>query len=102
MLSVLQRFAGFDRLLGPALVRIVYYVGAAIVVALVGFAVLMAFLAIFAGNIGQGLMQLIAAPTVGAVAFVGWRFVCELCMLAFLSYDRLKEIRDRLPDYSQF
>jgi membrane-bound acyltransferase YfiQ involved in biofilm formation len=102
MLPVLQRFAGFDRLIGPALVRIVYYVGAVIIVALVGFALLMAFLALFAGNIGQGAMQIIAAPTVGAVSFVGWRFVCELCMLAFLSFERLGEIRDRLPDYSQF
>jgi membrane-bound acyltransferase YfiQ involved in biofilm formation len=102
MLAMLQRLLGFDRLMGPALVRIVYYVGAAIILMLVGFAVLMAVLALFAGNVGQGLMQIVAAPTVGAVAFIGWRFFCELCMLAFLSYERLVEIRERLPDYSGF
>jgi len=102
MIAFLQRFLGFDRMLGPALVRIVYFVGAALIALFVGFTVLMALIALGGGNVGQALMQLIAAPTVGAVAFIGWRFACELCMLAFLSYERLCEIRDRLPDYSQF
>jgi hypothetical protein len=33
-------------------------------------------------------------PAVAAVAFVYWRFLCELFMLAFLAYDRLTEVRD--------
>jgi hypothetical protein len=96
MMSVLQRFLGFDRLLGPTLVKLVYYVGAAFLVVGVALAALSGLISIFNGNLGSGLMQLIAAPAVGAVAFVYWRFVCELFMLAFLTYDRLGEIRDRL------
>ena len=102
MQAILQRFLGFDRMLGPALVKIVYYVGAAVIIGLVALTIFMGLLAMFAGQIGTGLMQLIAAPAVGAVALVYWRFLCELFMLAFLSYERLGEIRDRLPDYSQF
>lgn len=102
MTSIVQGFLGFDRLLGPALVKIVYYFGLAIIVGLVGIAILMGMMAVFAGNIGQGAVQLIAAPAVGAVALVYWRFLCELFMLAFLAYERMGEIRDRLPDYSQF
>jgi hypothetical protein len=102
MITFLQRFLGFERLLGPGLVRVVYYVGAGLILLFVGFTVFMALIALGGGNFGQALMQLVSAPVVGAVAFVGWRFLCELCMLAFLAYERLCEIRDRLPDYSQF
>jgi hypothetical protein len=94
MHSLLRRFLGFDRLLGPTLVRLVYYFGAAFIVVMVGFTVLLALMAIFAGNIGRGAMQFIAAPAVGAVAFIYWRFLCELFMLAFLAYERLGEVRD--------
>lgn len=102
MQTILLRFLSFDRLIGPALVKIVYYFGAGVIVLVTGFGMLMALLALGAGNIGSGLMQLLAAPAVGAVVLVYWRFLCELFMLAFLAYERLGEIRDRLPDYSQF
>lgn len=102
MQSILQRFLGFDRLIGPVLVKIVYYFAAAIIVCLVAAMMLMAVMDLVAGNFGGGLMRLIAAPAVGAVVLVYWRFLCELFMLAFLAYDRLIEIRNRLPDYSQF
>lgn len=94
MNSILQRFLGFEHLLGPVLVKLVYYFGAAVIVVMAGFTMLMALMALFAGNIGGGAMQLIAAPAVGAVALVYWRFLCELFMLAFLAYERLGEVRD--------
>ena len=110
MQALFMRFLGFERLLGPTLVRIVYYVGAVVIVCLTLFALLMALLALFGGNIGPGIMQLLAVPAVGAVGFVYWRFVCELFMLAFLAYDRLTEVRDLMrvatgtpdPDHPQF
>lgn len=102
MQSIVQRFWGFERLLGPVLVKLVYYVAAVFIVLATLFAMLMGLMALLNGNIGQGLMQLIAAPAVGAVALVYWRFLCELFMLAFLAFERLGEIRDRLPDYSRF
>lgn len=96
MQTIVQRFLGFDRLIGPLLVKIVYYVGAAsIIIAVVG-ALVSAVLSFAAGNIGAGVMQAIAVPAVGAVAFVYWRFLCELFMLAFLAYERLGEVRDSL------
>ena len=96
MQSIIQRFISFDRLLGPVLVKIVYYVGAAgIIVAVLG-GLSTTVIAFAAGNIGAGVMQAIAVPAVGAVAFVYWRFICELFMLAFLAYERLGEMRDSL------
>ena len=102
MQNIVQRFVSFDRPIGPALVRIVYYVGAVFILSATGFAVIMSVLALAGGNVGTGVMQLIAAPAVGAAGFVWWRFMCELFMLAFMAYERLVEISDRLPDYSQF
>ncbi len=94
MQNFIRHLLGFDRLLGPVLVRLVYYFGAAVIVVLAGFNVLMALMAIFAGNVGGGAMQLIATPAVAAVVFIYWRFLCELFMLAFLAYQRLGEVRD--------
>jgi hypothetical protein len=93
-MSFIRRLLGFDRLMGPVLVRLVYYFGAAAIVVMAGANLLLALMAIFAGNFGGGAMQLIATPAVAAVVFIYWRFLCELFMLAFLSYARLGEVRD--------
>ena len=94
MRSIFQGFLSFDRLIGPSLVKLVYYVGAAgIVLAAVG-ALLMALMTLFAGNFGGGFVQLIAVPAVAAVGLLYWRFMCELFMLAFRGYERLGQVRD--------
>ncbi len=94
MSSILQRFLGFDRLIGPVLVKLVYYFGAAaIVVAAIG-GLLAAIFSLAGGNFGGGVVQLLAVPAVGAVGLVYWRFLCELFMLAFLAYERLGQVRD--------
>jgi hypothetical protein len=94
--SLLQRFLSFDRLIGPRLVKIVYYFGAAMIVLAMLGGLLAALFAIVGGNFGLGLMQLLAVPAVSAVGLVYWRFLCELFMLAFLAYERLGEMRDTL------
>jgi hypothetical protein len=96
MQSIIQRFLGFDRLLGPVLVKFVYYFGAAAIVVVSAMGLVMAVFSIAGGNFGAGAMQLLATPAVGAVAFIYWRFLCELFMLAFLAYERLGEVRDSL------
>lgn len=96
MMSLFQRFLGFDRLLGPSLVKLVYYVGAAAIVVLAAGALLTAIFSLAGGNFSAAAMQLLAVPAVAAVAFVYWRFLCELFMLAFLAYERLGEIRDSM------
>lgn len=108
MNSLVRRFIGFDSLVGPVLVKIVYYVGLASIILIVLGALLTAILAVVGGNLGAAIMQFIAVPAVGAVAIVYWRFMCELFMLAFLAYERLGEIRTLLggakpdPNHPQF
>ncbi|MEZ6023437.1 MAG: DUF4282 domain-containing protein [Hyphomonadaceae bacterium] len=94
MRTLIQRLLGFDRLLGPLLVKLVFYFGAVVIAGMVCIGIVVGLLAIVSGNFGSGAMQLLAAPTVGAVAFVYWRFLCELFILAFLAYERLGEVRD--------
>lgn len=92
--SILQRFLGFDRLIGPVLVKLVYYFGAAaIALAAIG-GLLAAIFSLVGGNFGGGFVQLLAVPAVAAVGLVYWRFLCELFMLAFLAYERLGQVRD--------
>jgi hypothetical protein len=110
MLSFLKSFIGFDRLIGSGLVKLVYYFAAAIIVIMVGATMMVGLFAIAGGNLGAGAMQILAAPVVGMVALVYWRFICELFMLAFLAFERLGEVRNLLaaatgapdPDHPEF
>ncbi|MEZ5970198.1 MAG: DUF4282 domain-containing protein [Hyphomonadaceae bacterium] len=94
MLSFFQRFLTFDRLIGPMLVRLVYYVGLAVITFGAIGVLFAALMSIFTGNFPQGIVQLIMAPLVAAVGLLYWRFVCELFMLAFRGYERLGQVRD--------
>lgn len=90
----IQRFISFDRLIGPLLVKVAYFLGAAAIIAVAGLTLMTAVLSFVGGNISAGLMQLLAVPAVAAVALLYWRFMCELFMLAFLAFERLGEVRD--------
>lgn len=94
MSSMFQRFLSFDRLIGPNLVKLVYYFGAAAIILGAVGVLLTAIFSLFGGNFGKGFVQLIAVPAVAAVGLVYWRFMCELFMLAFLGYERLGQVRD--------
>jgi hypothetical protein len=94
MLAIFQRFLSFDRLIGPMLVKLVYYVGLAAIVLGAVSVLFAALMSIFTGNFPQGIVQLLIAPLVAAVGLIYWRFVCELFMLAFRGYERLGQVRD--------
>ena len=99
--ELIKRFWGFDHMIGSALIKIIYYIGL--------FAILiLTVLAMFGGGLmgawvgggqgmGGGLAMLIIAPLMGVIYLVFWRFICELWLLMFLMYNRMGEIRDRLP-----
>ena len=67
MQSIIQRFIGFDRLLGPVLVKFVYYFGIAAIIVMAIGALMTAIFSLSNGNIGEGATRLIAAPVVAAV-----------------------------------
>ncbi|HEX8624667.1 MAG TPA: DUF4282 domain-containing protein [Allosphingosinicella sp.] len=94
--SILSRFWGFDRLIGSALVKIVYYIG------LVGIG-LWVLIALFGSlrtldySVAAGLGGILITLVGAVFAVVFWRFTCELWLIIFQIYNRLGEIRDRLP-----
>ncbi len=110
MTALIKNLLGFDRLIGPHLVKLVYLLGLAAIAAVTAFSLLTGVQALAAGNLGQALAQLIATPVVGAAVFIYWRFACELFMLAFLAFERLGEVRDLMrtavgapdPNHPQF
>lgn len=98
--ELFKRFWGFDHLIGSMLIKIVYYIG------LVGI-LLFTLMAMFGGGVmgafggeyggGAGFWMIIVAPIMGLIYLVFWRFVCEMWLLMYLMYNRMGEIRDRLP-----
>jgi|SRR5690606_11449534 len=98
--DLIKRFWGFDHLIGSVLIKIVYYIG------LIGI-LLFTLAAIFGGGVmgafggsyggGPGLLMIIVALVMGVIYVVFWRFVCEMWLLMYLMYNRMGEIRDRLP-----
>lgn len=101
MQEIIQRFWGFDKLIGPVLVKIIYYFTAAMIILAVVGGFFMALMSLIGGNLSGALMQIIAYPAVGLVALVYWRFLCELFLIAFSAHERLVEIRDRLSAPAQ-
>ena len=85
----LGSFINFDELIGAGLVKFNYYIGLIVIVYFAGKFAL-------SGNFPAPLSFLIPLPIVGLAIF-SWRIACELSLLAFLSYKRLGEVRDRLP-----
>lgn len=94
MMSLFQRLLGFERLIGPTLVKLVYWVGLAAIAAATFLGFMTGLKEVFAGNLASGLVATAASPVVGAAALIYWRFLSELFMLAFLSFERLGDVRD--------
>jgi hypothetical protein len=89
--GLFARFWGFDRLIGSALIKIAYYIGLA--------AIVVGTLISLVVGLTQGEMAVAFAALIGlVVSVVLWRFFCELAVLSFQTYNRLGEIRDRLPE----
>ncbi|MBL8550499.1 MAG: DUF4282 domain-containing protein [Hyphomonadaceae bacterium] len=103
MQGLIGRFLGFEKMIGPHLVKFMYYVG----LGFIGIALMIA-LGSAAFSITSTPMQsgltIVIGPLAAAVGVLWWRFVCELFLLAFNTYERLGEIRDKLSaqQYSQF
>jgi hypothetical protein len=85
-------FFGFERLIAPILIKLMYWVGmvAILIAGVAGF---------FNGDGGPGriLLTLIAL----LFSLLIWRLLNELLILAFNIYERLVEIRDLLSRQSQ-
>lgn len=82
----------FDKFLTPTLIKVVYWIGNAGIALMSLMMILSAF-----SYMGRGVMQVLGAIVFFVVGLIFWRVMCEGIMLSFRIYDRLTEIRDRLP-----
>ncbi|QLQ13459.1 MAG: DUF4282 domain-containing protein [Brevundimonas sp.] len=90
-----SKFSNFDHLIGNNLIKILYYIG----LVAIGIGVLVSMFQSFGAmkySFGMGMLMLILSLFGGVVGVIFWRFICELYILAYLIYDRMGEIRDRL------
>lgn len=88
----LKDFLNFEKFLTPSLVKIVYWIGIiAITISTAG-----AFFTSFS-SFGGGLRVALGSIVAFVVGIIFWRVLCEGIMLSFRIYDRLTEIKDRLP-----
>lgn len=88
----IQDMTSFDKFLTPTLIKVVYWIGNAGIALISLMMILSAF-----SYMGRGVMQVLGAIVFFVVGLIFWRVMCEGIMLSFRIYDRLTEIRDRLP-----
>ncbi|HYE46491.1 MAG TPA: DUF4282 domain-containing protein [Caulobacter sp.] len=94
------RFLDFETLIGSGLIKFVYYAGLIGIALFVLFGMFGSLAGGFGdgyGNGGMGILGFILFPLFGVLMVILWRFYCELAILAFQIYNRMGEIRDRLP-----
>lgn len=88
----LQDLTSFDKFLTPTLIKFVYWIGNAGIALMSLMMILSAF-----SYMGRGAIQVIGAIIFLLVGLILWRVMCEGIILTFRIYDRLTEIKDRLP-----
>lgn len=92
MNGIVSRFTTFDKLLATGLIKVLYWVG----IVFIAIGVLFGAFSAFGQGFLAGLGTIIAAPIVGAVALIFWRFLCEIYIAIFGMYNRLGDISEKL------
>jgi hypothetical protein len=88
-MEFVQRFLSFEKLIAPTLIKIVYWIGIAVVI----LGCLASGVGMMGYNAAQGLLIIVLGIPIGVIF---WRFWCEIILVTFGVYDRLGEIRDKL------
>ncbi|MGN6306408.1 MAG: DUF4282 domain-containing protein [Mesorhizobium sp.] len=85
----LSDFFSFEKLITPSVIKIVYWLGIAV---LLVFGVASFFMGLLSGSLGAGLLSLVGS----VLGLLLWRVMCELYIVIFGMFDRLGQIRDGL------
>ena len=94
--ALAQRFWSFDRLIGASLIKLMYYLGLAVIALALVLGVILGVQEV-SKSVFKGLSHVLGAFIVSIAFVLLWRFLCEMAILLFHTYARLGEIRDRLP-----
>ena len=90
---MIDRFTSFDKLIGPSLIKVFYWVG---MIVIVGATLIAAVGSLFqlGSNAGAALGGFIVAPIFGLLGLIFWRFMCEIYLLFFRMSDDLRDIKN--------
>ncbi|GGE34714.1 hypothetical protein GCM10011367_06350 [Marinicauda pacifica] len=95
MPDFIKRFVNFDKLIATTLIKILYWIGLALI--LIGVVVgMLGGLAGMTQDFVAGLGAFVGAPIAGVIGLLFWRFVMEVYIVIFSIHDRLGEIRDKI------
>lgn len=92
-MDFINRFLSFDKLIAPSLIKVIYFVGLALILLGVVLGVFGA-LASMGSDFTGGLGRLVLTPLGGAVGIIFWRFYMELIMVAFRISSDLRDMRN--------
>ena len=86
-------FLSFEKMLATRIIRVVYLIGL-VAAAIIGLIALVgSLIALFSGNIGNGLAGIVVTVVGVVVWLLVWRLSCEVWIVMFGIYDRLGEIK---------
>ncbi len=91
--DIVNRFLNFDKLIGASLIKIIYFVGLALII--IGTLIMMlSSLGALGSEPFAALGAFIIAPVFGVISILFWRFICELYILLFRMSDDLRDIKN--------
>lgn len=91
--DIINRFMNFDKLIGAGLIKVIYFVGLALIV--IGTLITMlSSLGALGSSPFAALGGFVIAPVFGVISILFWRFVCELYILLFRMSDDLRDIKN--------
>jgi hypothetical protein len=85
----IKAFLSFDKLIGASLVKIIYFVG----LALIALGCVVFAFSGFGLGFMQGIGSLVIAPIAFVIYVLFWRFMSELWMIAFKISGDLAELK---------
>ena len=95
-MDLVTRFLSFDKLMGAALVKIVYFLGL-LAIALGAVAGLLQALGMLVSNFFGAIGALLMTPIIAVLAICALRFICEIYVVVFRMGEDLSAIRAAGP-----
>ncbi len=91
-MDFVKTFLSFDKLIGTALVKFIYFVG----LVLIALACIAFMFSGFQVGFLQGIGTLVIAPIAAIIYVLFWRFMSELWMIAFKISNDLADVKKAL------
>ena len=93
MEKFVKPFLSFDKLIGTKIIKVLYFIGMAIIVLATVIMMLMSL-----ASIGQNFLAAIGGfiiiPIIGIIYLLFWRFIMEMYLLMFRISDDLRDIKN--------